>query len=340
MANVRDDFLAPVRQRLMLSAGARCSNPNCRQPTAGPSDSSATRTANVGVAAHITAAAENGPRWDAALTPDERKAYDNGIWACASHGTLIDTDTRRYSVDLLRAWRERAEESARREIEGADPIRGLFNYDRDVGQGDYRDAIDLFADEVGLAAYFSEAKATLITRLLKELAYNAFKHAGTGRVYLSATSCSISLSHDGPLFTWDQLRTAVPDGGGGRSLTHLEAATPGELAFMHRFVTGRNEWIIVDLLGRARAAGILPPCSATSDELVEVPEQDLRIRFDDCTDVHVLLSEGKVMASDLRQLALRESQALQSRSVVFHGLKLSDPLCSYIRELFPEAKIV
>jgi hypothetical protein len=54
--STRDDFTKPVRELLARRVGYRCANPNCRVLTAGPGDSK-DGTVDVGVAAHITAAA-------------------------------------------------------------------------------------------------------------------------------------------------------------------------------------------------------------------------------------------------------------------------------------------
>jgi hypothetical protein len=67
---------------------------------------------NLGVAAHITAASAGGPRYDPALTPEERSSSDNGIWLCVKCATLIDKDDPAYSVDLLREWKRDAEQAA------------------------------------------------------------------------------------------------------------------------------------------------------------------------------------------------------------------------------------
>jgi putative transposase len=69
---VRDDFTQAVKEQLAKRAGARCSNPQCRRPTSGP-QSQPTGAVNIGVAAHISAAAPQGPRYDPKLTAEERQ---------------------------------------------------------------------------------------------------------------------------------------------------------------------------------------------------------------------------------------------------------------------------
>ena len=93
---------------LTQRAAGRCSNPECGAVTSGPGldpDS----VVNVGVAAHITAASPGGPRYDPALTSAERIAALNGIWLCQTCSKLVDTDTARYTADVLQQWKTRAE---------------------------------------------------------------------------------------------------------------------------------------------------------------------------------------------------------------------------------------
>ena len=113
---MRHDFSTSAKDLLASRVGFKCSNPGCRQPTSGPrKDPSG--AVNVGVAAHITAAAPGGPRYNADLTPEKRSSAANGIWLCQNDAKLIDNDVDQYSVDCLRRWKIQAEEAARRELE-------------------------------------------------------------------------------------------------------------------------------------------------------------------------------------------------------------------------------
>ncbi len=57
---MRDEFAIAVKDTLAKRVGFRCSNPGCRKPTSGPQEDPS-KSVNVGVAAHITAAASDGP---------------------------------------------------------------------------------------------------------------------------------------------------------------------------------------------------------------------------------------------------------------------------------------
>ncbi|ALO34516.1 hypothetical protein CMT41_07155 [Colwellia sp. MT41] len=112
MSKGRDEFLEGTKRILADRAGWRCSFPNCGQFTLGPSNTDLDKKINNGIAAHICAAAENGPRYDPNMTPEQRKSLDNGIWMCRNHGNLIDADFSTYTVEQLKEWKVQAENFA------------------------------------------------------------------------------------------------------------------------------------------------------------------------------------------------------------------------------------
>ena len=104
----RDDFSSDTIKLLADRAGHLCSNPHCRRATTGANKTEGKKL-NIGIAAHITAAAPKGPRYDSLITAEERASYDNGIWLCSTCATMIDNDRERYSPELLRKWKSEAE---------------------------------------------------------------------------------------------------------------------------------------------------------------------------------------------------------------------------------------
>ena len=113
----RDDFPANVRDQIARRAGFRCSRPGCTRHTSGPQDDP-NRSVNVGVAAHMAAASPGGPRPDPSMSPEQRTSAENGIWLCQVCAKLVDNDPIRFPIEKLRDWKKRAEERARRAVDG------------------------------------------------------------------------------------------------------------------------------------------------------------------------------------------------------------------------------
>jgi hypothetical protein len=117
---VRDDFSRPTKVEIARRVGSLCSNPDCVKVTTG-SAAQDDSSVNIGVAAHITAASEGGPRFDRTLSADQRKHASNGIWLCQTCAHLIDTDENRFSANLLRTWKAQAEDFALSQVGKAGP---------------------------------------------------------------------------------------------------------------------------------------------------------------------------------------------------------------------------
>ena len=113
MPRNRDNFAAATKRLLAQRAGNRCSIPTCRAPTSGPTQDRE-GAVNLGEAAHITAAAPGGARYDPTLTPEQRRHADNGIWGCVKCAKLIDADESRFTVQDLRRFKADAEREAGR----------------------------------------------------------------------------------------------------------------------------------------------------------------------------------------------------------------------------------
>ncbi len=118
---MRDDFSQSTKDTLARRVNFLCSNPDCPLATVGP-HSDPEKAVNKGVAAHITAAAPGGKRYDASLTPEQRNSADNGIWLCQNCAKLIDSDEARFRVDLLREWKVIAEAKVDRSIQSNSPL--------------------------------------------------------------------------------------------------------------------------------------------------------------------------------------------------------------------------
>lgn len=117
----RDDFTSPTKAKLALRANYRCSYTGCGIATSGPSDDGTERSISIGEAAHITAAAPGGERYDPEMTPAQRMHISNGIWMCKIHARLIDVDASAYPVAKLHAMKVEHEARIKLEMTGLRP---------------------------------------------------------------------------------------------------------------------------------------------------------------------------------------------------------------------------
>lgn len=120
MPSQRDEFPEDIRRILRERVGNRCSRPECGCATTGPNEDP-NKATRIGIAAHISAAAANGPRYNPQLTSEERKSISNAIWLCCNCAKLIDSDSMKYTEHILKAWRLVSEQRAYLELSGISP---------------------------------------------------------------------------------------------------------------------------------------------------------------------------------------------------------------------------
>ncbi|QEI05530.1 hypothetical protein FXN63_06510 [Pigmentiphaga aceris] len=120
----RWDFLSGVPLDLFKRANGKCSLPRCNNSTAAPAevDSSAI---NMGKAAHIYSASEDGPRGRGGKNEAFIRSAENGLWCCAVHGDLIDKKGgKEFAAEKLFNWKKLVEARARKQVDQVPSPRG------------------------------------------------------------------------------------------------------------------------------------------------------------------------------------------------------------------------
>lgn len=114
MTKNRDEFDSKTVEALAKRASYICSNPDCRALTICPSDVDTEKYLYIGKAAHITAAALNGPRYDHILTPEQRQSIENGIFLCSNCADMIDKNQGiDFPTPQIKEWKSKHESWAR-----------------------------------------------------------------------------------------------------------------------------------------------------------------------------------------------------------------------------------
>lgn len=156
MGTGRDDFTKDTIRKAAGRVGYRCSFPNCPNATIGASMESPNKTSVTGVAAHICAAAEGGPRYDQNMSVDERRSVENCIWLCQTHSKLIDTDVETYTVEKLHQWKADAELAASKALADEDYFGEYYK-----GNGDNLDILKQLFDDMITEGQFSQLRTML-----------------------------------------------------------------------------------------------------------------------------------------------------------------------------------
>lgn len=103
----RDNFTLYTKETLGLSVGFNCVRPGCARPTTALNPDT-NEIARFGYAAHDSAAAPGGPRYDATITPEQRKALENGAHLCPACARLVDIDPERFPLGTIQMWQKKA----------------------------------------------------------------------------------------------------------------------------------------------------------------------------------------------------------------------------------------
>jgi hypothetical protein len=188
----RDDFLSATIRTLAARVAYRCSNPACGRQTSGPAVDE-TKAINVGEAAHITAAASGGKRYNASLTHDQRRAESNGIWLCRLCARLIDTDERRFPEELLRQWKQQALDGALKALTTAAP----GTYERPIGAVQLDEADREFLRALALPAEDEDIEG-VVTRMREAAKRDiaAFRGAKEFPAYTISLALTLHAKHN------------------------------------------------------------------------------------------------------------------------------------------------
>jgi hypothetical protein len=112
----RDNFTPYTKQLLGQAVGFNCVRPGCAKPvTAYDSESGSIKS--ISTAAHDAGAAEGGPRYDASMTPEQRKAYENGALLCPTCARLVDVDVDRFPPGILVMWQSSSADYRRQRMQ-------------------------------------------------------------------------------------------------------------------------------------------------------------------------------------------------------------------------------
>ena len=155
----------------------------------------------IGIAAHITAAASGGPRYDPLMGHDERSSESNGIWTCQTHGKFVDDNPSVCTTDELQRWKRLHEKWVfDRVASGAELSQPGISRIRFQNIGSLKGEYDFRLSRINIIVGANDAGKTTIAEIISAFSggthwnwFNErfeFLQGAESRTYIAATSTS------------------------------------------------------------------------------------------------------------------------------------------------------
>lgn len=347
-----DDFSAVTKKQLGERSGYRCCFMGCGISTLGPGDESENSIARTGMACHISAASAGASsrRYVSSMSSSERRSYSNGIWTCYSHGKLIDTDEKRFSIDTLKAWKRIGEEVARIMREQGFDYKtalkiahsgGLNTESLSITElgGTENNLIGRAMEDSGLFLLWGKPLSAGARGFFIEHTRNAFQHGGATNVKFEIFPNKIVLTDNGKKFNPKELVNLQLNSGGTVSAKGLLEKFEKELIFVSEYRDGMN----ITTLARIERVSDLPKITSCFVEMTQLDflHGKVNIKIDEtCKEVFILLPEF-VVASDFRSMLINfPSLKMETRPITFVGGYLNEWDKKMLIEQYPTCKIV
>jgi hypothetical protein len=363
---MRENFSKETIHNLAERAGNVCSFPGCRAPTSGPSEESPTKTARTGVAAHICAASQGkGARRRLDISSFDKKLlsnYSNGIWMCGKHATLIDTDEVRFTVDMLRRWRELAELRAKLSHETKRPVEVHLREGHEIPLAEVRKSViradtdidatlninGVITDDLCNAVLDSCIEDVwgkdighAVRDLAGELMLNAFQH-GANHFHLDIDLNHVIIKSDDEPFSFGEL-LADPQHNGGQSAAASMTKLTDRLLTSYRRENGFNI-LEIAFISSAEQVLVTTTCSIGYRDFISHLESydQLPAMYSDCETIYIVVKPRQHLIPSVARRLIERLQKLadQQKRIVLIGSSISDGVISLLKGTFPDLQVM
>ncbi|WP_423840995.1 hypothetical protein ONE56_15445 [Vibrio mytili] len=341
-----------TKKALASRAGFRCSFPGCDAVTVGPSEESDTAISNVGVACHITAAAD-GPgarRFDPDLSPEQRRSIQNGIWMCGKHSIEIDRDEVRFTVEKLKHWKIMAEEKAKiAHSHGADYLdkysqfffKELTPSDAVIDLEKISGANELIGNAVfdsSIRSVWGKKQAIVVRDLIVELCRNCFQSGSAKKFELNISTNIIEITYDGDEFNIFSLIGHEKGRGGEDVLREVIEEFRDSIAVSYHYEHANK--VIVHRVADFEELECKLPCSVNLDlDDLNCTPATLGVH-EKCGAIYIILPEHFVR-SDINAIESQLSDIkFNGKPVFIVGRDLSNSTINALSSKLPHLELV
>lgn len=354
----RDEFSTPVKRALAERAGYRCSFTGCDVVTVGPSTEGDASVSKTGMACHIAAAAggRGARRYVKEMSSEERTAIDNGIWMCGTHGTLIDNDERRFTIPMLKKWREFAESRAnfRHEMGSDTPLPqdklievGFANATIFFeALGNETEVIGNLLLDSCVPLVWGESLCYAVRDVLIEIVRNTFQHGSASTCKVDIDKCAILITDDGIDFNWLGLASSENGRGGAASVKNLVASFRDKLILGSKRFENQN-YTTISLANSIDDLSLVAPCSirVTKDQMQKIYDGELPAAWfssetNNCRIIYILLPRFLPYSDAMRIAEILMPEMIKDKQIVFVASHASGGVQSFLLNRFPDARVL
>lgn len=350
----RDNFTQQTKDILAKRVGYYCSFPKCKRLTVASCQQNTGKSNSIGVACHITAAALGGKRYNHLLSPHFRKHIDNGIWMCQTCSNLIDKDEEKYTVAILKSWKNNAEKIATIMLERGisyenatkflDVVKLKFNIkntEKDIT--DISIIIGERLDTSCLHGVLGNNIVDAIRDFIVEYSINSFTHGKATYLSMEITDNSIILINDGDDYNPNNLLKGEKKGNGGRlSIVELERVSKDYLYLGHEREDNTNK-VILSILHPNVNLNEISDCCIVVDYSIFPSVTDFNIGMltikETCSEIFIVLPNFTCF-SYVSRIAEQIPSKIKDKEIVFVCDKISEGVISHIRNVCPEIRII
>jgi hypothetical protein len=311
------------------------------------------------MACHI-AAASGGPgarRYVPEMSSEKRSSIDNGVWMCYTHGKQVDTDDNRFSISMLKKWRELAEFRAQWILD--------YGIEKALPQHVARGRIGFADEEIKITALGAENErigtafldccvetiwpveiARTVRDTVIELVRNSLTHGAARECKVTITKNAIYVRDDGVDFSCLDLEAHESGRGGAAAIRHLLGRFSNQVIVGAKRIGLMNETMLAPA-GGYRGVMLTTPCAVQLDrsdwELIKegaLPARLVDPSLNQCRLLYILLPNF-LTPSDAYKLREKISvNVVKDKKIVFVASGASDLVCTQLQTLFPGCRIL
>jgi hypothetical protein len=271
------------------------------------------------------------------MSEEDRKSYQNGIWMCRHHGTLIDLDETRFTMPLLQQWRAAAERRAEMRQAHQHLEQGnhdLFRHDVRLVTANLAEATigHAFVD-AGIPVFWGPDVAAAVRDFVFEIAQNALTHGAASHFDVEITPKYIRLTDDGAAFDPKTLQHLPNPRGGALAMQALRTALGDRLILSIKPGERANEYTLQYLRTQSDLVSSTPCCVSKEHEMPDgsTIRKLATDRIAGCDVIYVIVPD---YTSYSRAAGYKDdmSQSFPDKQVVFVGGSIS----SGVRDLMTQ----